>query len=142
MELTERQEQGGRLEKLIDALDLTQLAIAELVGLSQGYISQQVTGKREIAKRVINFITKNYKNVNIGWLMSGDGEMFIPENNRMLVVEEPRAPYGPDCKEDLFGDLRALLEHYRYRIEGLEAEVVRLGERVRRLEGKENKKPD
>jgi len=58
--------------------------------------------------------------------MDHKGEMFLPENEFSAgtdVVEEPSMPYGPDCKEDLFGDLRALLEHYEKRIAGLEVEM-------------------
>lgn len=85
-----------------------------------------------MSKSLVFEISKHYKNVNTDWIMEGKGPMLLPET---WVVEEPQALYSPESKEDLFGDLRALLDHYRHRIEGLEAEVVRLGERVRRLEG-------
>lgn len=77
--------------------------------------------------------------------MEKKGEMFFAENEfpeGVSVVEEPSAPYGPEGKEDLFGDLRALLEHYEKRIAGLEGIVAAMEERMRRLEGNENKKPD
>lgn len=111
------------MEKLIDVLNLTQLALAELVGLSQGYISQQVTGKREIAKRVTNYITKNYKNVNIGWLMSGDGEMFLKAKDEILtIVEEPGARYEARS-DDPTGALRGTLEYLLERVANLEKRV-------------------
>ncbi len=59
--------------------------------------------------------------------------MLLPD---MSIVEEPSLPYGPDSKEDLFGDLRALLRHYEKRISGLEGVVAALDARVKRLEEK------
>lgn len=132
--MTDSQEQGGRLEKLIETLELTQLSMAEAIGISQGYVSQMVSGSRNISRTVLQSITKKFQNVNVRWLITGEGQMFLEK--KLDVVEEPSMPYGPDCKEDLFGDLRALLEHYEKRIAGLEGVVAALDARVKRLEGK------
>jgi len=106
-------------------------------------VSKMIGGKEDITHKVIDKLREAFPLLNINWLLYNDGEMFsAAKQNGMLVVKEPQALYGPESKEDLFGDLRALLEHSRYRIEGLEAEVGRLGERVLRLLYREGKLKD
>lgn len=79
--MTENPEQGARLERLIDALNLTQTSIAQVLGISQSYVSQMAGGSRNISRRVLHFITNNYPQVDVRWLLTGDGEMFLQKDS-------------------------------------------------------------
>lgn len=117
-------EQGIRLKKLIKALSLKQTTFAKGLGTTQPNISRMVSGENKISAEVLNRMIQKYKNVNLHWLLTGDGEMFID------------APQGknPEVNEPL--------EHYmvkgKGRLEELEERVERLEEAMKRLTGANN----
>jgi len=118
--VTDSQEQGGRLERLIETLELTQLSMAESLGISQGYVSQMVSGNRNISRTVLRSITKTFQNVNVQWLMTGNGEMFLTAS--VDVVSEPEVRYEAKPLDPL-ASLRELLEWHDARLKRLEEEV-------------------
>ena len=72
-------EQGIRLQQLMKALNLKQTGFARSLGMTQPNISRMVTGESKISVEVINRIIDTYKNVNLHWLLTGVGEMFLEE---------------------------------------------------------------
>jgi transcriptional regulator with XRE-family HTH domain len=122
LKVTENPEQGARLEMIIDALSETQTSVAQLLGISQGYVSQMVGGSRNISRRVLHFITKNYPSVNINWLLTGEGEMFLHRSDPPPVgVMEPVAVYERLGQSGLLESLiRRVeeLERWRKDVEG------------------------
>lgn len=132
--MTDNPEQGVRLEEIIDALNLTQTSLAESLGISQSYVSQMVGGSRNISRRVLHFITKNYPEINIRWLLTGEEQMFLekkevipaPESGLLTGVMEPEVVY-----ERVRGEGR---------LEYLERVVGELLERVRVLEERAGEK--
>jgi len=105
-ENTLQSEQGVRFEQIINRLDLTQVAVGELVGLSQSYISQMITGARPISKKILQFIAKSHPQVNLEWLLTGNGEMIKP--NRVDEVNEPTPIYGPGILESLIQQMKEM----------------------------------
>lgn len=76
----ESQEQGARLEKVRKSLGMNQVKMANAIGISQGYLNQVLTGKRNISYSIINAITQKFPNVNIGWILNGKpGGRLFPE---------------------------------------------------------------
>jgi len=131
--VTENPEQGARLERLIDALNLTQTSIAQVLGISQSYVSQMVGGSRNISRRVLHFITNNYPRVDVRWLITGDGEMFLQKD----VIVAPGTLDPQVMEEDaryeairggIFESLVARVRALEDRLEGLEAELRALRE--------------
>lgn len=59
-----------------------------------------VGGSRNISRRVLHFITKNYPDVNVHWILTGKGEMFlekkevepVPVDGLLTGVMEERPP--------------------------------------------------
>lgn len=122
--MTDSTEQGARLEKLIEALGNSQVSMAESIGISQSYISQMVSGSRNISRNVLHAITKTFQNVNVRWLLTGDGEMFL---QKVLAtdsngVSEPEVKYEARPADPL-GALRELLDEHGRRLAKLEEEV-------------------
>lgn len=80
-----------------------------------------ISGKREINKRAINAIKKNLPFVNINWLLTGEGEMFL-ENKAPVpaTVQEPEPVYS----RDPFAALRQLLQDYGERIQQVEERLL------------------
>ncbi len=65
-----------RIKKLRKALDLTQQAFADRLGMKQNTIATYEMGKTTPSKPTIKSICREF-GVNETWLRNGDGEMFI-----------------------------------------------------------------
>lgn len=85
--MTNKEEQGARLEVLIKASGKTQHAFAQSIKVSQGFVSQMIKGTSEISKKVINNISQTYDWVNIEWLLNGQGEMSKEESAQKAADE-------------------------------------------------------
>lgn len=72
-----------RIRALRRALDLTQQAFAERIGLKQNSIALIESGKRNISQQAILAICREFK-VNSEWLLNGHGEMFAPNASDAL----------------------------------------------------------
>lgn len=84
-----------RLLKFLDYLDIGQTRFEEKVGLSRGLISN-IKGSISTASQ--QKITKVYPQLNITWLLTGEGEMLksVPkiDNASSGTVTLPLLPYG------------------------------------------------
>jgi transcriptional regulator with XRE-family HTH domain len=81
-------ELGQRLKKLRLALGLQQNEMAIAAGLNSGYLSDLIRGKR--GNPSIETILKiaNRFNVNLNYLLLGEGEMFLPDKEEVLKKEK------------------------------------------------------
>lgn len=118
-------QQGIRLKMLIKALNSKQNTFAQSLGTTQPNISRMVSGENKISAEILNRMIQTYKKINLHWLLTGDGEMFIDvPQGKSPEVNEPLEPYMVKGKG---------------RLEELEERVERLEEAMKRLI-KENKK--
>jgi transcriptional regulator with XRE-family HTH domain len=130
-----RIEQGARLQQLIKALKTNQTGFAGLVNVSQSNINKMVRGVKGISKTVINALLLGHKNVNVHWLLTGEGEVFLtPTADQTARIAEPAQVYGK--RGLLFGEVEEVLEAQRREIEALKERVARLEEGMKK--GKEN----
>ena len=65
-----------RILELRKSLNLSQTEFAEQIGLKQGSLSDLETGRAKINERIIILICSKF-NVNMEWLKTGNGNMFI-----------------------------------------------------------------
>lgn len=120
-----RIEQGARLQQLIKALKTNQTGFADLVNVSQSNINKMVRGVKGISKTVINGLLLGHKNVNVHWLLTGEGEMFLaPPATPVDQVAEDAAAYRK--RPLLLGEVEGILEAQRREIEELRERVARL----------------
>jgi len=87
-------DQGIRLKKLIKALHLNQSSFAESIGKTQPNINRMISGNSNISGEILNRISGRYAQVNLHWLLTGVGEMFLesgPEEHPQ--VNEDVIPY-------------------------------------------------
>lgn len=93
-----------------------------------------VRGVKGISKTVINALLLGHKNVNVHWLLTGEGEVFLtPAADQTARVAEPAQVYGK--RGLLFGEVEEVLEAQQREIEALKERVARLEEEMRK--GKE-----
>lgn len=114
-------EQGIRLKKLIKALNFKQTTFAQSLGTTQPNISRMVSGENKISAEVLNRMSLTHKTVNLHWLLTGDGEMFLD------TTHEKNSPANEAPERNIFKG--------KGRLEELEERVERLEEAVRRLTG-------
>ena len=72
-----RIDQSIRLKHLIKALNLNQPSFAKSLAMTQPNISRMISGRSSISVEVLNRITDRYKQVNLHWLLTGEGAMFL-----------------------------------------------------------------
>lgn len=72
-----------RIKKLRKALDLTQQAFADRLGIRQNTIAKYETNRGTPTTSVISLIVREF-NVSETWLRTGEGEMFNPAPDGLL----------------------------------------------------------
>ena len=70
-------EQIQRLKELIKALNINQSDFAKRLGMAQPNISRVLSGKNQVSIEVVNRISNVYAQVNLHWLLTGEGEMLF-----------------------------------------------------------------
>lgn len=74
--MSDNKEQRDRLLLFVDYLNITKKAFEEATGLSNGYIGSIRKG---IGHKAIELISNQYPELNISWLLTGEGKM-LKEN--------------------------------------------------------------
>jgi transcriptional regulator with XRE-family HTH domain len=102
---------GKHVRKVRDALNLKQKEFSQGLGISVQHLSDIERGKK---KTCLDFFFKMVKvyNVNLNYLLLGDGEMFLQEigNNQSLL--KGFAANNPDAKEFLYYFVNSSMVHY------------------------------
>lgn len=112
--------QGARLHSLIDALNTNPKRFAEAINLSPSFIYQVLSGQKSISARVILNITSAYSQVNINWLLTGEGDMF-DDKKEPAGVNEPGEKYRPaERREAPLAGLQDIIDDFERRIKYLE----------------------
>jgi transcriptional regulator with XRE-family HTH domain len=111
-------EQNIRLRKLLKVLKVNQSDFGKSLGMTQSNISRMTSGGNKVSVEVLNRMADKYQQVNLHWLLTGVGEMFLDavENTDSHVDKEPA-----NRKEEL---------------EELREVVSRLEEMVKKLKSK------
>lgn len=71
-----------RIKELRKILNLTQSEFAAKLLLSQNFIAQVESGKKNISERTVADICREF-NINEGWLRAGTGEMHKPIEDKL-----------------------------------------------------------
>lgn len=77
---------NSRIEKLIEALDITRTAFAKKINVTQPYISKLIAGNGVPSDRLIEDICEKY-DVNEDWLRTGKGDMFIVLTDQQKIMK-------------------------------------------------------
>jgi hypothetical protein len=84
-----------RLKKLIEKLDLNPNSFSERVETSSSVIYHIIGGRRnQPSADLLGKISMAFARVNMTWLLTGFGSMFVEEKSGELAVREPQVGYG------------------------------------------------
>jgi transcriptional regulator with XRE-family HTH domain len=72
---------GQRIKEFLKNEDITQDALALKSGVTRQTINNAVKGKNAPSGEVISKIVIAYPRLNAKWLLTGEGEMYLPESN-------------------------------------------------------------
>ena len=67
---------GKRMKAVRKALNFSTKELAELFGMSQGNLSKIERGEQRVSVEILAHLHKQW-NIDLTWLISGEGEMFI-----------------------------------------------------------------
>jgi len=119
---------GKRLEEYRIAKGITQVAVSKAAKVQHGFLNQILNGKKGISAKVLINITSAFKDLNLRWLLTGEGEMYELEK----IYVEPPAGLPSGVEEPLKieylkpeGELeriKRLLDEHERRLRDLEKE--------------------
>jgi len=78
---------GRRLKRFRKSKNLTQKSVASSIGTSSGHISDLESGKKLPGSETLYSLMRNF-GLNINWLLSGEGEMFLAEGAKASFDED------------------------------------------------------
>ncbi|HRO76501.1 MAG TPA: S24 family peptidase [Crocinitomicaceae bacterium] len=76
-----------RVEVYAKSLNMSKKAFEEAIGVSNGYINSI---HRSIGIDKIQAIIENFPEINIDWLLTGRGEMYIEEKTKSQITQDER----------------------------------------------------
>jgi transcriptional regulator with XRE-family HTH domain len=133
---------GTRIDELLAALNISQKAFAERIGLTTGAVGNWKN--RDVGINVINKIVNAFPSVRKEWLLTGNGDILV--SNQSLSEPNPTPNIGEEIK-DLDEAIRLsqkrlsdrsqeerLFELYSARIRQLDADRARIADELMKLD--------
>ncbi len=83
-----------RLQRFLDAENITQSQLAEKLGVAKASISHILAGRNRPGFDFIQSMAQCYPDLNLDWLIAGKGKMYKSQNGSPVTQpsEEPRIP--------------------------------------------------
>lgn len=103
-----------RLTKYLEYKNISAYAFERTCQVANGYLKKQQKGKGSIGSDILERINKNYFDLNLLWLVTGEGDMLDAEASdkelRRLTLQEERNYYTKDEKIKFLEERVVLLE--------------------------------
>ncbi|WP_431134039.1 hypothetical protein [Psychroserpens mesophilus] len=108
-----------RIIKLVSELNLSARQFDISIGTANGYILRMEKNNASVGSDVIERIIKEYPQVNLVWLITGKGDMFISEQKKPNTrsKQEIEAYIDERLKSNLSDEKKALLDEILTEIE-------------------------
>ncbi len=71
---------NNRLQRFLDAENITQSQLAEKLGVAKASISHILAGRNKPGFDFIQSMAQNYPDLNLDWLIAGKGKMYKSQN--------------------------------------------------------------
>lgn len=98
-----------RLKELRLKLGLRQCEIANLLGIKQGAYSAIEVGRNSLTPRNVELLNSKL-NVNVDWLLNGQGEMFKNASENSETTDNIRLPQVPEIDKKELSSASPLLD--------------------------------
>jgi len=120
--MTAKNEIGNRIKEIRNALKLKQKEFSEKLDVSPPSLSEIETGKYNPSMDFVIKLAKNH-NVNLCYLLLGEGEMFVDPNLSLFSSIEKFAVNIDDVKEFLYYFQRSHIIQY-YILNQFQAKMI------------------
>ncbi|WP_299362279.1 hypothetical protein [Winogradskyella sp.] len=112
----------NRIIKLVEALNISARQFDISIGTANGYTLRMQKNNASVGSDVIERIVKTYPEVNLVWLITGKGQMFItkPKASKTKSKSEIEAYINERLEQILSEEKRALLDEILKEIDELE----------------------
>ena len=77
---------NNRLQRFLDAENITQSQLAERLGVAKASISHILAGRNKPGFDFIQSMAQNYPDLNLDWLIAGKGKMYKSQNSPQAIV--------------------------------------------------------
>jgi transcriptional regulator with XRE-family HTH domain len=83
-----------RLKALIKVVSKSPTDFAKSLGVSPGRVNNVTSGRNNFNYEFVKKIVETYRNVNLTWLLIGEGEMFLSDEPGVANHPLPECPKG------------------------------------------------
>ena len=112
-----------RIKTLVNAKARPVREFAELIGVKQVTLNQQVVGDRKLSLDVILAILNSFEDISAEWLLRGVGNMY--KNAEASTDSEEEDSEEDKFYKDIIFTYQEMTKEYRKKIEYLEAELAK-----------------
>ena len=112
-----------RIKTLVNAKARSVREFAELIGVKQVTLNQQVVGDRKLSLDVILAILNSFEDISAEWLLRGVGNMY--KNAEASTDAEEEDSEEDKFYKDIIFTYQEMTKEYRKKIEYLEAELAK-----------------
>lgn len=112
-----------RIKTLVNAKARSVREFAELIGVKQVTLNQQVVGDRKLSLDVILAILNSFEDISAEWLLRGVGNMY--KNAEASTDSEEEDSEEDKFYKDIIFTYQEMTKEYRKKIEYLEAELAK-----------------
>ncbi len=82
-----------RIKQLMESQHMNQLLFSQYIGISSASLSSIFNGRTNPSLKTVDAIRKRFPNLNIDWLMFGEGQMFLDgESGEGTPTPPPTTP--------------------------------------------------
>src|SRR5690606_5115474 len=109
-----------RILQLVNQLDLSARQFDLSIGTGNGYLLRMHKNSASVGRDVIEQIKKVYPQVNLVWLLTGQGDMFVKEEtSKARSAEEIKSYIDEKLHNEHSKEHKALLEEILKEIESI-----------------------
>jgi len=122
-----------RVNDILDKKNLSANALSKILDMPQVTVNNYVSGKRKISFELIERIAQAFPDINTQWLLSGEGEMFIPKAlNIPGLVRASELESKPLNNESSQSVMSGMLPESTFRFAAGQTQLINETERVNR----------
>lgn len=121
-------ERSERLRGFFNHLNINNKTVASRLGIKPAFISQLLNAHATVTPGMALRFGKIFPNLNVDWLLTGDGEMELADAQKMNVLQEEPPLY--------LRNGQGMLEGLIQRLESMEREMKDLKQWKADLEGR------
>lgn len=100
-----------RVRKIIEYKQCSTNSFAEMIGVKQNTLNQQLTGDRKLSLDVVRKIISTCNDISAEWLLTGDGEMTknISESDSQNDIQLPEVPEANKSETETIKSLLSVI---------------------------------